>query len=465
MEKYKELIKNIIIFAVGGLGSKIILFLLVPIYTIYLTPVEYGISELVFTISQFLIPIITLNIFDALIRFGLSNQENRCNVVLTSFLVWGIGSIFLLLSAFFFHVFHSFSEWKWYLVSYVIFFGLSQIELNYLKIIDKNFLYSGISIVQTFVLAICNILLIVVFKSGIRGYLLSNVLSLVFTCIICFLAGKLWSIFLTAKLDQLLTLRMIKYSLPLIGNNISWWLVHSTDKMMINWLIGASILGIYTVSAKIPSLLNVVSGFFIQAWGLSSIKEIETSNDFSFYANIFKFFTGFIFLLCVVINSFIKPFMHIYTGVEFASAWQYVPALLVAASFNAVSLYFAAFYAALKKTVNNMITTMISAFINIIVNYVFILKIGIWGAVIGTLSSYFIIAYLRMLDVRRYIKIEIEWKSHIFSVIVTIVHMLCVTVEFYTFLISLLSITILLIINKSEIILGINLLQARINRA
>ena len=69
-EKYTRLIKDTFVFALGNLGSKLILFFLVPLYTNYLTTEEYGTADLVFTISQFLVPIFSVVIFDAVIRFG-----------------------------------------------------------------------------------------------------------------------------------------------------------------------------------------------------------------------------------------------------------------------------------------------------------------------------------------------------------------------------------------------------------
>lgn len=457
--KYKELLKNILIFAIGGLGTKLILFLLVPLYTNYLTPEEYGISELVFTVSQFLIPIVTLTIFDAVIRFGLSLSEKKNNVLLVALIVWTIGSIALVFFSPIVNCFPSISQWKWYLIAYVVFSGLSQIELNYLKVIDKNVLYSSASILQSLVLAISNVVLIVFFKAGIRGYLFSSVISLCITCIVCFIIADLWRTIKKAKIDFSLLQRMIVYSAPLILNNISWWLIHSTDKVMINWMIGATALGIYTVAGKIPSLVNVVSGFFVQAWGLSSIKEIETSNDTVFYSKIFKIISGITLLLCIGINSFIRPFMLFYTGEAFNTAWQYVPALLLAATFNAISSYFAAFYAALKKSMHNMLTSTLSAVLNIIVNYIFILRVGAWGAVIGTFCSYLLIAYLRLFDVKRYVDIEIDWKVHLCSVIIAFVHMLFITLQFHTILASICAVAIVVYLHNSELLEFVDIIK------
>lgn len=449
--KYKELIKNILIFALGGFGTKLILFLLVPLYTYYMSPEEYGISDLVFTISQFLVPIVTLTVFEAVTRFGLSREENRQNVLLAAILIWLIGAAALMICSSVIDCFEFIAEWKWYLVLYVILYGATQIELNFLKVIEKNKQYSAISIFQALVLAGLSVLLIGILKTGIEGYLLSNIIALFITMIVTLIVGNIISDLRKAKFDKQLLIRMLMYSAPLILNNVSWWAIHSTDKLMINRMVGAAALGIYTVASKIPSLLNVFIGFFIQAWGLSSIKEIESTNDIGFYTKIFEVYTSLIFIVCVSINMLIKPFMIIYTSAAFNEAWRFVPALLVAATFNAVSSFFGTLYSALKRTVNNMVTTLIAAFINVVANYFFILLVGTWGAVIGTFVSYIFVACIRMFDVRRYLQIKVNWKKYIISIFIVVVHMLCVMFEFNLVLTSIVSLCSLVYLNRKDI--------------
>ena len=75
--KYTKLLKDTVVFAIGGIGSKVILFLLVPLYTNYLSTQEYGTADLIFTVSQFIIPFVSLVVFDATVRFALSKNEKK----------------------------------------------------------------------------------------------------------------------------------------------------------------------------------------------------------------------------------------------------------------------------------------------------------------------------------------------------------------------------------------------------
>ena len=132
-KKYTNLLKDTLIFTLGNVGSKVIVFFLVPFYTYYLTPEEYGISDLVFTISQLAIPFFSLVIFDAVIRFALYRKERPQDTLLVGVIVWFLGSVLAFAAAPLIGLYRPMSDWKWYIVAYMSINMLVSIEMNYLK--------------------------------------------------------------------------------------------------------------------------------------------------------------------------------------------------------------------------------------------------------------------------------------------------------------------------------------------
>lgn len=452
VNKYKRLVTDTFIFALGNLGSKVILFFMVPLYTHFLSKEEYGTSELVFTIAQFLVPFVSLVIFDAVLRFGLSKAANKDNVLKSSFLVIGIGSIVTIIVTPLFGFYAPLSEWKWYLCIYVILTMIGNVELNYLKLIDQNKAYAAISIIHTLVLALANILLLTHYHWGIRGYLVATILGSLTTVVLGFFSGKTWAALINGKLDRNLLSEMIQFSAPLILNNVSWWVIQSSDKIMIEAMVGASALGLYTAATKIPSLINVIISIFSQAWGISSVREFESSNDKGFYTEVFTAYSVVGFGAAVCINTIVKPFMAIYVSQVFFESWRFVPLLLVSASFSAVASYFGSLYGALKKSVNNMRTTLAAAIVNIIVNYLCILWLGAWGAIIGTVTAYFTLAIFRMVDVLRYIKLDPHWKEFILNIVIVLTQAILVSLDFHIWFVSIIAITMFGIVNRKTIL-------------
>ncbi len=429
--KGKTLIKDVFIFAIGGIGSKIILFLLVPLYTNYMTTDEYGTADLVFTVSQLAVPFVSVVIFDAVVRFGLMKAEKAEDVLLAAFAVLGAGTAVTVLLTPLLSFYGAMAQWKWYFCIYTVLNMLLPVEMNYLKVKDKNLLYSVGGIFQTLVLAVLNFVLLTRFNFGIKGYLISSVVSSAAVVVLLFFAGRMGSELKKASFKPGLLKQMLIYSAPLIFNNISWWAIHSSDKLMVELMLGASALGIYTVATKIPSLINVFITIFSQAWGISSIKEAEDNSDKSFYTEVLSVYSTLAFTACAVLVAIIKPFMSLYVGDDFRSAWQYVPLLLVSAVFSAISSFYGSVYSALKKSKNNMMTTLTGAAVNVAVNFVCIRAFGVWGAVIGTVAAYTVVALSRIIDVQRFVKIRLKWFSFALNCVIIILQALSVSFGFH----------------------------------
>lgn len=447
--KYKRLITDTIVFALGNLGSKVILFFMVPLYTNFLSKEEYGTSDLVFTIAQLLVPFVSLVIFDAVLRFGLSKDVNKNDVLKSSFLVIGIGSIVTIIITPLFGFYAPLAEWRWYLCVFVILTMIGNVELNYLKLIERNKAYAVISVLHTLALALANVLLLTKYHWGIRGYLVATILGSMTTVVLGFYAGRIWAALGKGNVDRSLLSEMIHFSAPLILNNVSWWVIQSSDKIMIEAMAGAAALGLYTAATKIPSLINVIISIFSQAWGISSVREYESSNEKGFYTDVFTAYSVIGFGAAVCINTIVKPFMAIYVSKDFFESWRFVPLLLVSASFSAVASYYGSLYGALKKSVNNMRTTFTAAIVNIIVNYLCILWFGAWGAIIGTVTAYFLLAIYRMVDVLRYIKFDPHWKEFILNIVIVLTQAILASLSFHNWIVSIITIGMFGIVNRN----------------
>lgn len=445
--KYKNLVKDTFIFAIGGIGSKLILFLLVPLYTNCLSTEEYGIADLIFTISQFIVPFVSLVIFDAVVRFALSKNEKKEDVLLCSLVVWAIGALVTIFATPLIGLYAPIAKWRWHLCIYVIINIFMNIELNYIKAKEQNKLYATISIIQTLAMALSNVLFIVIIPLGIDGYVFAHIIGNLIATLGIFIFGKIFRDIRGAKVSSSLLKQMLLFSAPLVLNNVSWWAIHSANKIIVELMLGASVLGIYTVATKIPSLINVLISIFQQSWGISSVKEIESSNESKFYSNIFEAFSFVSFAMGIGLILIIKPLMTVYVGKSFVEAWKYIPLLLASATFSAISSYFVSLYSALKKSLNNMITTLVGAVANVVVSVALINYIGLWGAILGTFAAYFLMGIVRMIDVTRFVKMKIDVGRFVINSIILIAEAVIVSFEIHIYLVSAIAILLFVIVN------------------
>lgn len=399
MNKYKGLITDTILFALGNLGTKFILFVLLPVYTYTMSVAEYGTVEYIETLTNLIYPIISLVINEAILRFSISQIEKREEVLRAGIIVLLISSILTIIAVTIIRENSIIGEWKWYFCFNIIISMFYQLIMAYIKATGEIKTYSILSIVHTFTLAVLNIFFLVWLKMGIEGYLRALLCSRSIICIWGIVFGGIGREFFRAKLNISLLIRMIKYSAPLVVNNISWWVMQSLDKLMIKEIVDVDALGLYTVASKIPALINMFVTVFSQAWRISAIREYDSKNDKNFYSTVLKVYSFFIPLVAAMVIVMIKPFMKIYVSEEFFDAWKYIPLLVVGASFSALSAFYESIYNALEKSTRCMITALIAASTNFVLNFIMIPKIGIMGAVIATVISYGLIAICRIIDI------------------------------------------------------------------
>ena len=152
--------------------------------------------------------------------------------------------------------------------------------MNYTKGIGKVSYYSITRVLNTAIVIFCNLLFLLQLKIGVQGYLLSMIIGYLVSSAFIIIATKAWrDVALPGKLDSDLTKKMIKYSLPLIPNSLSWWISNSSDRYILAFFRSMSDVGIYTVSYKIPSIITVVSNILMNAWEISAVDDFGTEKN------------------------------------------------------------------------------------------------------------------------------------------------------------------------------------------
>lgn len=449
--KYKALAGNTIIFAIGSFGSKLISFFLVPLYTNILTTAEYGISDLVTTCANLIVPIFSLTIQDAVLRFGLSKAYGRESVIKNAWVVFLLGALASLSIIPALQLYEPLKEWRYYLYAISLVTMASNIMFAYARAKEKSRLYALGGVINTVVLALANILFLLVFRMGVQGYLLANILGRAAAVLFLFFFTKAYEDIKGEKTDKLLMREMIAYAAPLIINSISWWILNSSDRIMVKYYCSASSLGLYTAASKVPALLSIVVTIFSQAWTVSAIKDYDSEKDKTFYANIFRIFCFVMFVGGAIVILITKAFMKIYVGDSFFETWNLVPLLVVGAVYYAFSSFFGAIYGALKKNIRVGLTTLVAAIINIGINFWLLPKIGVLAAAVSTAMGYFVIGVYQMLDSQRLFRFQINYIKYGINSVILIAQAVLVSLNIHIYLVSAAALGTMLIVNSKDI--------------
>jgi len=454
------LAKNTFIFAIGNIGTKMINFFLVPIYTYALTTTEYGTVDLISTICMVLYPILILNINEAIMRFCL-DKNVEYNEILSTGIVVFCGTLILGLTVIpISRLIPEISQYGIYLYFYSITLGGSQLLLCYLRGKEKLVAYTIGNIVHTGAIAVLNILFLLRFHWGITGNLLAFILSNIITMIYSYIVGNVNEIFSHFHLDKKLSLEMIKYSSILIPNTFMWWIINSSDRIMISLLIGASANGLYAIAYKIPTLLSTVTNVFTQAWSYSAIKENDSSDRDSFTNIVYSNLVSSVTIIGVGLLMIMKPFMKIYVNVDYYNAWYYTPYLVIGFVFLTIASFLSTSYTVNKDSKGFLISSSCGAIINIILNAILIPVFGVSGAALATCISYISVFIFRVFDTRKYVKIVILQKKHVIGYIILILSAFIIFIDSLIGQIILCGLFILLIfLNKSMILKWLKMIK------
>lgn len=409
MKRSKYLMKNMGILTISNFSSKILVFLLVPLYTSVLSTVEYGFYDLAVSIATLLYPILTLNIVDAVMRFSMDQTCDKKNVasigmkfVSISILLFGLGM----------HILHSSKLWpdinrlELYIFFYFISYVLNQFLIQFSKGLEKVIDMGAAGIISTAVTIIANVLFLLVFKWGLVGFFFANILAQAVSAVYLGLRTKIWSYVDLNVKDKQLQKEMLVYSIPLIATTVGWWVNSTADKYVVAFMVGIASNGILSVSYKIPQIINTLQSIFIQAWHISAIKEYGEQDTARFYGKTFVIINLMMCAACSWLILLTRVLAHILYAKDFYQAWHYVPFLLISSVLNCASGLLGPILSAQKNSKAMMWSALIGAGTNIVMNSVFVYFIGIQGATIATVISSYIIYAVRKIAVGREIKID-----------------------------------------------------------
>ncbi len=406
----KYLLKNVGLLTLSNFGSKILVFLLVPIYTRLLSTEEYGIYDIYLTTITLLIPILSLNIVEAVMRFALDKKIEKSKVlsigikiVIKSILYCAI----LIIINYFTNFINIFNKFPQYFLLYYALNIIYDLVTQFAKSIDKIFDFAIASILNSLTMLLLNIVFLVVFKMKLNGYFLANCLAFAIPIVYLSIRLKLWKYIRIKSKDEELKKQMIKYSSPLILNNIGWWITNASDRYILTAMKGLSENGIYSVSYKVPSILNVVQAIFSQAWIMSAVKAYDDKEN-EFIGQTYQIYNCVFVLLCSVIIIFTKIITKILAANDFYIAWRYAPFLMISVLFTSLSNFLAGLFAASKESKIMGKTTIIGAVINIILNIILIYFIGTIGAAISTMISYIVVWFSRIKMLKNIINLEVN---------------------------------------------------------
>lgn len=461
--KVKELLSNTLLFSVANMGSKLMVFLMVPLYTAVLSTDEYGIADMVQTTATMLIPILTAMIAEGVLRFCFLKEYSSNEVFSIGIRMTLFGAFLGTLLCICFLYIPFFKALGLYVLFIpVLFLSNSMVNLfhKYSRGIGNVKASATAGLISTLIVILLNLCFLLVLKIGVLGYLMAYALGDFIA--VAYMAFKNNAVkAYTSTKNQKLRKDMLKYSIPLVPNSLSWWALSSVNRyVMLAWL-GVSAVGIYSATLRIPTILTVLCDIFAQAWLLSALKDYGSDESKRFIRSMHNKYFALLLILTAIIILLSCPLAMILLSGEFYQYWWVTPYLFISVFYGALVGFLGSIFSSERKNTMQFISTMIGTIVSFIVTILFLKEYGAVVVAISTMVGYYIIWLIRRVAVNKYINVGYGIFNSTFQGIILLLEAVFVGMEMYMW--AILCVVLLVVINAKELhdILDFGISQVR----
>lgn len=411
MNKYKKLITNTAVLALGTLGSKLLVFLLLPLYTSLLSSSEYSVADIVSQTANLLIPLVSLGMYEAVFRFAMDKDERAESVLATGMYVTLAGSLLFALLLPFLWDLEYFDGYFPLVFLYVVCASIHYLVSRYTRAIGYNTLFAVQGIMSTAVNIALNIIFLIGFDMGVTGYVLSVILSDLSVSLFLFIKLSLFRELSPKNFSRRLLREMLRYSVPLIPTSVFWWVTNVADRYVIRAVLGDSVNGLYAVAFKIPTILLLLSSVFTEAWQFSAVVEkdgSEKKEHAEFFGVVFNSFQGMLFMSAAVLIAASKIFARVLFASSYFEAWRFMPLLIMATVYSSLVTFMGSVYLVDKKSMLSFVTALVGAVTNVVLNLILIGNYGANGAAFATLVCYVVVYIIRAVTSKRLLPFDLH---------------------------------------------------------
>lgn len=405
------------IYAIGNIVRHMASFVMLPIYTRFLTPADYGVLELLSMILDFFGIIFGMRISEAVLRFYFAEKTDlgRKQVFSTAMILGislSISGLIMVLcfSGIFSEIILGSREYAGYLTPFaftLVLDTIANIGMVYLMARQRPWLFISISILKLCLQITFNIYFIVIKGMRVEGVIYSALIA----------SSTITSIMLIYMVyangfsySRAITRGIIKFSLPMIVAGVAAFYSTFGDRYFIRLFSGLHEVGLYSLGYKFGFILAMVAWDpFQKIWSSMRYQIYEKENAVSLYQRIFTYISLILIFTALGIALFVKDFFRIVTAPEFWPAYKVVPVILVAYIFQSWTAFCNLGILIKKNTIQITYGMMVGVAV-ITAGYALLIPIwGVMGAAFATLMGFFSSFYWIYRQAHKYYDMQLPW--------------------------------------------------------
>lgn len=402
MSKSKQLAVNTIIVGISKVSSALAVFLVLPLYTKYLSAEQYGFIDLVTVYALLIVPIITIRLELALFRWLIDARKNdkQIGLVITEILKVVFFGL-LAFSALYWPIALALElAYAGLIYTYVFLAVLAGVILQAARGLGQIRVFAVNGIINGVLSSAVGAILVVFFDMGVAGVLWGLIAGSLAACIFTASAIRLPKRLVRTK-NVLLRKELVSFSLPMVPNGLSGWAIFAGSKVIVSATLGVAANGIYAVAGRFTTLFGGIFEIFNITWTESAALHIGSKDRDVYFSKVFNaalYFFGSAAIMFIAVLPIIFPW---FVNESFNEAYLYIPVLTVGFLFDTTVRMIGGLYVALRLTKQVMYTTITAALISIIGTLILVEPLGLWAPVLASCVAFVSMSIYRYIDIRK----------------------------------------------------------------
>jgi O-antigen/teichoic acid export membrane protein len=421
-QKIKALVLNLAVYGMGDVATHIVSLLLMPLFTKYLAPFDYGVWGMLLTASLVAKIVFRWGVDASFMRFFYDCEDDAARQRLAStilFFLLGANGV-ILLAALLAAPFYS----EWYftvpgqtlplqlMIVSTFIGGFFFLPFHVFRIRNQARQFSMLTFARSAATLASRVVLVIVFHFGVMGLVVSELLiTTVFAVVL-----MRWFAPLVRPVFSRETLReVLRFGLPRVPHGLAQQVVGpATDSFLLSRLMPGSgrevteAIGLYQVGSSIGLALKFFLSAFEYAWAPFYFQTMKEKDAHRTFATIATYGLAVLVLLAAGLSAVARDFIRLMTHPRYHDGWVVIPPIAIAVTLQGWYLLTSIGLNITKRTQYYPVAAGAAAAANILANAVLIPRLGILGPAWSNVVSYAVLAGVAFVFSQRFYPVRYE---------------------------------------------------------
>lgn len=363
MSRQKDLARNTAILTVGKVCTQCISFFLLPLYTAILSAEDYGTFDLFVTYATLLLPLINWQLDQGLFRFMLDyrgNKDEQKKLFSTLLLSSTVQNIIYVVLFICIEPFLKIEN-AYFLLLYVVLQVYNALFLQFVRGLGYSIKYTIASFISASATTVLNVIALVFLRMGLQGLFVSTLTAQLLTLVYLVISSRSWEYFSLKNARIGIFKRVGTYSIPLIPNNLAWWVVNASDRTIISHFLGTAANGIYSVANKFPNVFINFYNILNLSWTETVSLHYNDEDRDEFLTDTMTSLVKLFVAACLGIVACMPFVFPIMVNAKYSAAYNQILILMYAMLFRVLVGLYSCVYVAQKNAKKNCIHVNLSS--------------------------------------------------------------------------------------------------------